>query len=159
MNLFNKIIASVLFLLCCQIGFGQLSLDQTITPESAAQLLVGSGVTISNVNVSAADSSWAYFYNSNTELSSAEGLLLTTGKARNAMVQDGINGTGLPEIENQTTCLNCDEFDNNFPGSALLNTVNDRTTFDATTFEFQSQLGRFCYFKRSTKKIELFCFI
>ena len=136
MNLFNKIIASVLFLLCCQIGFGQLSLDQTITPESAAQLLVGSGVTISNVNVSAADSSWAYFYNSNTELSSAEGLLLTTGKARNAMVQDGINGTGLPEIENQTTCLNCDEFDNNFPGSALLNTVNDRTTFDATTFEF-----------------------
>ncbi len=46
MNLFNKIIASILFLLYCQIGFGQLSLDQTITPESAAQLLVPLDVNV-----------------------------------------------------------------------------------------------------------------
>lgn len=140
MNLLNKTIASAVFLLASQLGFGQLTLDQSITPESAAQQLVGSGVAISNVNVSAADSSWAYYYNSNTELSSLEGLLLTTGKARNAVVENGVNGTGLPEIENQTTCLNCEEFDNGFPGSDLLNTVNDRTTFDATTFEFDVEI-------------------
>jgi len=114
----------------------QLTLDQDITPEQAAQQLVGTGVLIDNVNVTAADSSWAYYFNENTELDSPEGLLLTTGKARNAVVVDGINGTGLPELENQTECVNCEEFDNDFPGSELLNTVNDRTTFDATTFEF-----------------------
>ncbi|MFK7757580.1 MAG: choice-of-anchor L domain-containing protein [Flavobacteriales bacterium] len=129
---------SLLFtaILYTALGVAQLTLDQSITPEQAAQQLVGNGVSIENVNVTAADSSWAYYYNFNTELNATEGLLLTTGKASNAIVVNGENGTGLPIIVNQTECLNCAEFDNGFQGSDLLNTVNDRTTFDATAFEF-----------------------
>ncbi len=127
----------ILAILCITVtSSAQLTLDQDITPQAAAQQLVGAGVAIDNVVVTAADSSWAYYYNSSTELPATEGLMLTTGKARNAVITDGVNGTGLPELQNQTICLNCDEFDNDFPGSALLNTVNDRNTFDATTFEF-----------------------
>ena len=139
-RIINHFLALLCFLFGIQITHAQLTLNHDLTGEEAAQLLTGSGIAISNVVVTAADSSWAYYNNSNTELSANEGLLLTTGKAINAIVENGVNGTGLPDIINQTECLNCDEFDNDFPGSALLNNIYPGNTFDATTFQFDVQV-------------------
>lgn len=140
MKIFKYTFLSVALLFATQKISAQLTIDESLTGNEAAQLLAGAGVNISNVIVTAADSSWAYYNNVNTELQDSEGLLLTTGKARNAIVQDGVNGTGLPDIINQTECLNCDEFDNAFPGSPLLNNIYVGNTFDATTFQFDIQV-------------------
>lgn len=112
----------------------QLTVDFDLTPEEMAQNLVGEGVEIFNVSVTAADSSFAYYTSTGTELADGEGLLLTTGNAINAIGPN--DETGLPDIDG-FDCLNCDEYDNDFPGSELLTTANGGlTTFDATTFEF-----------------------
>lgn len=115
---------------------GQLTLDFDLTPEQMAQNLVGIGVEIFNVQVTAADSSYAYFYATGTEpeLAGGEGVLLTTGRALNAIGPN--DETGLPIIVNGQ-CMNCDLYDNGFPGSPLLTAANGGlTTFDACTFEF-----------------------
>ncbi len=115
-------------------AFGQLTLDFDLTPEEMAQNLVGVGVEIFNVQVTAADSSFAYYAAQNTELGTSEGILLTTGRAINAIGPN--DATGLPTIVNGE-CLDCDLYDNGFPGSPLLTAANGGlATFDACTFEF-----------------------
>lgn len=114
----------------------QLVLDFDLTPDQMAQNLVGVGVEIFNAQVTAADSSYAYFYANGTapELIPGEGILLTTGRALNAIGPN--DETGLPQIVDGQ-CLNCDLYDNEFPGSPLLTTANGGlSTFDACTFEF-----------------------
>lgn len=113
---------------------GQLTVDLEMTPEEMAQNLVGTGVEIFNTQVTAADSSFGYYYSVGTELGDSDGILLTTGKATNAIGPN--NSSGLPLLDGQD-CLNCDEFDNDFPGSPLLTLANGGlTTWDASTFEF-----------------------
>jgi len=140
MKIFKYAILALTLLFATHKSAAQLTIDESLTGAEAAQLLSGSGVSISNVVVTAADSSWAYYTNTNTEMPNSNGLLLTTGKARNAIVENGVNGTGLPEIINQTECVNCEEFDNSFPGSPLLNNIYVGNTFDATTFQFDIQV-------------------
>lgn len=112
----------------------QLELDFDLTPEEMAQNLVGVGVEIFNVQVSAADSSYAYYTSNATELGNSEGILLTTGRALNAVGPN--DETGLPLVVGGN-CLNCDLYDNGFPGSPLLTLANGGlTTWDAVTFEF-----------------------
>ncbi|MDZ4751582.1 MAG: choice-of-anchor L domain-containing protein [Flavobacteriales bacterium] len=112
---------------------GQLTVDISQTPEEMIQNLVGDGVEILNVSVSAADSTVSYYYSVGTELGSSEGLLMSTGNVFNAIGPN--NSSGLPLL-NGTTCLNCGLFDNNFPGCELLELAQDRETFDCTSIEF-----------------------
>ena len=131
---FCKRIALVITLLCSLHATAQLTLDFGVTPEQAAQNLVGVGVEIFNVEVTAAPGSWSYYNAVGTELGTSEGILLTTGQASNALGPN--NSTGLPTISGGN-CLDCDLYDNGFPGSPLLTVANGGlTTWDATTFEF-----------------------
>lgn len=115
-------------------GFAQLTVDTAMSPDQMVQNLVGEGVQIFNVQVTAAPNSFGYYTSSNTEIGTNQGLLLTTGRAVNAIGPN--NSSGLPQILSNGTCANCNLFDNNFPGSPLLNAAQDRTTFDATMIEF-----------------------
>lgn len=114
--------------------FGQLTVDMNMTPQQMVQNLVGNGVQISNVVVTACDSSYGYYHSNATEMGTNQGLLLTTGKAEYAIGPNNKIGTcstsGLPGF------IHCDYFDNGCPGSPLLNAVHDRVTRDATMFEF-----------------------
>jgi gliding motility-associated-like protein len=111
----------------------QLLVDPNVAPVDLAQLLVGTGVQISNVSVNAADSSYGYYSSAGTEIGTSEGLLLTTGNVINAYGPN--NSSGLPQLQGGN-CLNCDFFDNDWPGSDLLDNAQDRDTYDATLFEF-----------------------
>lgn len=108
----------------------QLSVDVSLTPEQMVQNLVGTGVQISNVSVTACDSSYGYYQAAGTEIGTSQGLLLTTGKALYAVGPNNSIGNC------STSAGTCDFFDNDCPGSALLNQAQDRTTYDATQFEF-----------------------
>jgi len=108
----------------------QLSVNVSLTPEEMVQNLVGTGVQISNVSVTACDSSYGYYQSTATEIGNSQGLLLTTGKALYAVGPNNSIGNC------STSAGTCDYFDNDCPGSALLNQAQDRTTFDATQFEF-----------------------
>jgi len=125
--------------LCAALGLfsiksdAQLLVDPTVAPVDLAQLLVGTGVQISNVSVNAADSSYGFYSAIGTEIGTSEGLLLTTGNVINAYGPN--NSSGLPQL-NGGNCLNCDFFDNDWPGSELLDNAQDRDTYDATLFEF-----------------------
>jgi len=115
-----------------------LNLDFELTPEEMAQNLVGVGVEIFNVQVTAADSSYAYYSSVGTELGTSEGILLTTGRALSAIGPN--DETGLPILDGPDGCgpeSTCALYDNDFPGSDLLTLANGGlTTWDATTFEF-----------------------
>ncbi|MFM7729013.1 MAG: choice-of-anchor L domain-containing protein, partial [Flavobacteriales bacterium] len=108
----------------------QLSVNIALTPEQMVQNLVGSGVQISNVSVTACDSTYGYYQSVGTELGTSQGLLLTTGKALYAIGPNNSIGNC------STSAGTCDFFDNDCPGSTLLNQAQDRTTYDATQFEF-----------------------
>lgn len=138
------------------IAHGQLIVDTAMPVNQMIQNLVGPGVQIFNVQVTAAPGSYGYYYSNNTELGTNEGLLLTTGQAVNAIGPN--NSTGLPQIGPGGVCLNCSQFSNNFPGSQLLNQAQDRTTFDACMFEFdiipQGDSLRFKYSFASEEYLE-----
>ena len=112
----------------------QLTLDYSLTPDQIAQNLVGDGVEIFNAQLTAADSSYAYYTSNNTEIGTSEGVLLTTGRAWNAVGPN--DETGLPDLDG-TTCLNCNLYDNFFPGDPTLTTANGGlTTWDACKLQF-----------------------
>lgn len=114
----------------------QLTIDTAMDPTQMVQNLAGNGVIITNVQVTAAPNSFGYFTSQGTELGSGQGLLLTTGRAVNAIGPN--NSSGLPQLSGPPnfTCLNCSQFDNNFPGDSLLNLAQNRNTFDACRIEF-----------------------
>jgi hypothetical protein len=108
----------------------QLSVDINMSPEQMVQNLVGTGVQISNVSVTACDSSYGYYQSVGTEIGTSQGLLLTTGKALYAIGPNNSIGNC------STSAGTCDQFDNGCPGSTLLNQAQSRITRDATQIEF-----------------------
>jgi len=122
---------SILFMVKAQ---GQLVVDINMPPTQIIQNLVGPGVEITNLVVTAADSSYGYYYSTGTEIGTSQGLLLTTGKASYAIGPNNSIGncssSGLPGFNP------CHLFDNGFPGDLLLNAEQDRVTRDACIFEF-----------------------
>ncbi|MBL0315840.1 MAG: choice-of-anchor L domain-containing protein [Flavobacteriales bacterium] len=133
MNIFNQkssLLIALLMLTGVMSRAQSYNVDINMTPEQMIQNLVGPGVTISNVVVTACDSTYGYYTSNGTEIGTNQGLLLTTGKA---LYSVGPNNT----IGNCSTSQGtCDYFDNDCPGSTLLNQAQDRTTYDATMFEF-----------------------
>ncbi|MFY8138673.1 MAG: choice-of-anchor L domain-containing protein [Flavobacteriales bacterium] len=139
---FRKALVITGFLLTLMIqSFGQqvpgsLTVDTAMPVTQMVQNLVGPGVQISNVVVTGAAGSYGYYNINGTEIGTSEGILLSTGKAINAIGPN--DETGLPQLGPPPTftCLNCSNYNNNAPGSALLNAAQSRTTFDACQIEF-----------------------
>lgn len=113
--------------------YAQLVIEPNADPATIAQSLVGEGVQIFNINVNAAGNAYGFYTSNATEIGSGEGLILSTGDVVNAYGPN--NSSGLPQLDGGN-CLNCDFFDNNWPGSDLLDLAQDRETFDAALFEF-----------------------
>jgi len=129
LNLKKVLLAAVAIMALFDVQ-AQLSVNLALTPDQMVQNLVGNGVQISNVVVTACDSSYGYYQSVGTEIGTSQGLLLTTGKAAYAIGPNNSVGNC------STSAGTCDYFDNGCPGSALLNQAQDRTTYDATQFEF-----------------------
>ncbi len=129
LNLKKALLLSLAVMALLEVN-AQLSVNLALTPDQMVQNLVGNGVQISNVTVTACDSSYGYYQSVGTEIGTSQGLLLTTGKALYAIGPNNSIGNC------STSAGTCNYFDNGCPGSALLNQAQDRTTFDATQFEF-----------------------
>ena len=131
LNLFSKAVLSFWLILLGLAGSAQsYNVNLNLTPEQMVQNLVGEGVQISNVVVTACDSTYGYYTSTGTELGNNQGLLLTTGKALYSVGPNNSIGNC------STSAGTCDFFDNDCPGSPLLNLAQDRTTYDATMIEF-----------------------
>lgn len=115
---------------------GSLSVDTAMPVEQMVQNLVGPGVQISNVQVTGASGSYGYYNITGTEIGTSEGIILSTGKAINAIGPNDESGLPLLGPPPTFTCLNCSQYQNNTPGSTLLNQAQSRTTFDASQIEF-----------------------
>jgi len=125
---YKSLVLSAFALLALVGAQAQLTVDLSLTPDQMVQNLVGPGVQISNVTVTACDSTYGYYQSNATELGTSQGLLLTTGKALYAVGPNNSIGNC------STSAGTCDFFDNDCPGSPLLNQAQDRTTYDATQF-------------------------
>ena len=119
-----KLIAYIfLFLPTC--FFGQL-VTTAMSPSSLVQnVLLGPGVTISNVVFTGSVQAIAQFTAYGTNLGINEGIVITTGTVyNNGDGPQGPNGNGSSGV------------DNNRSGSNLLNGISSSTTFNAATLEF-----------------------
>ncbi len=88
----------VLLICICQPSFGQLQVNQALTPAQLAGMIAGGGVAISNVTFSGAASAAGSFDNGNsTNIGLNSGVLLTTGNAQLAI---GPNNTASAGMEN-----------------------------------------------------------
>ncbi len=97
--------------------------DSTLTPTALAQSLVGAGVAISNVKYTGALRAAGTFTSSSNVLGFTNGIVLSSGSARNVA---GMN------------CENGMSVDNGEPGDADLNTIvgEGNITNDASVLEF-----------------------
>jgi gliding motility-associated-like protein len=125
------------------------TVDTAMPIQDMVQNLVGSGVQISNIVLTAPTGSYGYYTSTASEIGTSEGILLSTGKAINALGPNDETGLPLLGPPPTFTCLNCSQYNNNAPGSALLNQAQDRNTFDAAQIEFdiipQGDSLRFAY--------------
>ncbi|MCF8229675.1 MAG: choice-of-anchor L domain-containing protein, partial [Bacteroidales bacterium] len=107
-----RLIIAVVIVFISQLSFGQLVIDKSLTPEQLVQqVLIGSGVTVSNVIYTGkADSALGQFMNGNTtNLGIDEGIVLSSGdvdlipgpaNGPNASVNNGEPGDeDLDELE------------------------------------------------------------
>ncbi len=103
------------------LGHAQLSVSPQTDAQELARAITGPGVQISNVLIDCHSLGYGEFSYTGNVLGVEEGVLLTTGTISNAV--------GPNNVENKT-------FEQNTPGSPLLNIVTGRTTYDACRFEF-----------------------
>ena len=129
----------ILCALMLVVGFSAPSFSMTITPfDSAANLaqsLVGSGVTISNINYTGATTASGYFTGGTAAgIGIESGIVLTSGFASN------LNGT--------TNTSGGITGDNSLPGTSYLDAlIPGFTTYDAAVLEFDfASSGNAAYF-------------
>jgi len=96
-------------------------------PQALVQnVLVGSGVTVSNINYTGAPQAIGYFNSQNANVGLSEGLIMTTGTIHNT-------GDGPHGPNNQSNA----GYDNGRPGYGLLtNLTNGGSTHNAAILEF-----------------------
>jgi gliding motility-associated-like protein len=96
----TKIVLAVILLFIRTIGFSQLQITGTNNPVQLAQMLVGSGVTISNVSFTGNTLMTGSFKNTGgTNISIDSGIVLTTGRAKTRPPDFGMDGNGLTMAE------------------------------------------------------------
>jgi gliding motility-associated-like protein len=134
-----KLLISIAFMFPI-LAFGQLVTNTSQTPNGLVQnVLLGPGVTVSNISYSGSQQAIGYFSAAGTNLEIPEGIVLTTGTVLNT-------GEGPHGPNNSTNA----GLDNNAPGYfRLSNLVSPSTTFNAAVLEFDfipySDTVRFSY--------------
>lgn len=123
----NRIVLMLLVFLPLA-SFGQLVTSTAQSPASLVQnVLLGSGVTVSNITFSGQPIAIGYFDGSNTNIGLDEGVILTTGTVLN----QGTNGPHGPNT------VQDGGFDAGGAGYPLLsNLIGGTTTNDAAVLEF-----------------------
>lgn len=118
--------AVILILVSPLFGVAQLVTNTSQTPSALVQnVLLGPGVTVSNIFYNGSPSAIGFFDGSATNLGISSGIVMTTGTVVN-------NGTGPHGPNNQANS----GIDNGTPGSGLLSAqIGGSTTFNATTLE------------------------
>ena len=113
--------------------FAQLVTSGNQSPQALVQnVLVGSGVTISNINYTGAAQAIGYFNSQNANVGLTEGVIMTTGTIHNS--QSGLGQRQGPHGPNNQGNAGVD---NNQPGYGLLNSIaNGGTTYNAAVLEF-----------------------
>ncbi len=113
--------------------FAQLQVDESLTPEQMVDLLLGEGVTATNITYTGANQASGQFWGE-TNIGIDEGVILTSGKAS---IAKGPNSSGSSGTSN------------NNPGDPDLNQISGNATFDACLLEFdfvpQSSVMQFTY--------------
>lgn len=107
---------------------GQLTTSTAMSPTALVQnVLLGTGVTVSNITYNGSPSAIGSFSATNTSLGIDQGILLTTGTVLN-------NGSGPQGPNNQAGC----GMDNGIGSSSLLTSLLPigSQTFNAATLEF-----------------------
>lgn len=120
-------IAFALFFLAPFSANSQLVVTSGSSPASLVQnVLLGTGVVVSNVMYNGSPAAINQFTANNTNLGISNGIVITTGTTQN-------NGTGPQGPNNKTNS----GIDNGAGGSALLGSIiNGTQTFNAATLEF-----------------------
>ena len=135
-----KLLISIAFLFPI-LAFSQLVTNTSQTPNGLVQnVLLGPGVTVSNISYSGSQQAIGYFSAAGTNLEIPEGIILTTGTVLNS------GGDGPHGPNNSTNS----GLDNNAPGYfRLTNLVSPSSTFNAAVLEFDfipySDTVRFSY--------------
>lgn len=121
-----KILSIVVAVFVSVFTHAQIITTVSTSATALAQSLAGSGVTISNASLSAANNSTGFFSaNNNTNLGIADGIVLTTGRLSD--VSKSANA-GLTNIGAS--------FDNGSIGDAQLTTLSGYPTYNASSLTF-----------------------
>ena len=110
------------------LAYGQLITNTSLSPQGLVQnVLLGSGVTVSNVMYNGSPGAIGQFTANNTTLGITQGIVMTTGT-----VQATTSGPQGPNDETNAG------MDNNAPGSPLLSNqlLGGTQTYNAATLEF-----------------------
>lgn len=128
-------------------GHGQLIVDTTLTPEFLVNnILLGPGVVASNIQFTGQQKASGYFLGGASNLGLNSGLILTTGRATDAI---GPNDNPAKSFVNQS------------PGDPLLDALFNQNTMEACRLEFDfvpsSDSVRFRYVFASEEYSEGVC--
>ena len=135
-----KALLGLVFFLFLNCSYGQLVTSTAQSPVSLVQnVLLGQGVTVSNVQFNGYPASIGSFSATNTNLGIKSGIIMTTGTV--------VNNTNGPQGPNNKENVS---FDNKAPGFSLLsNIVGGATTLNAAYLQMdivpQSDTVRFKY--------------
>jgi gliding motility-associated-like protein len=122
----NKFL-TIVFVLSLSTSYSQLVTGTGVSPLGLVQnVLLGPGVTVSNITYNGSPASIGSFQATGTNLGITEGIVLTTGTVID-------NGNGPQGPNNQAGC----GADNGYGGSALLsNILSGEPTYNASVLEF-----------------------
>jgi gliding motility-associated-like protein len=121
-----KIHSILLFFCFINTVNAQLTTTPGMSPAALVQnVLLGTGVTVSNIQFTGNAAAISKFTATNTNLGITNGIVMTTGTTYN-------NGDGPQGPNNKPD----GGFDNNAPGNALLGTIANGTTYNAAILKF-----------------------
>jgi hypothetical protein len=117
-----RLIGAFLLVLPLQL-FSQLTVSQQNATTLVQNVLVGSGVTVSNVSFQGADAMLGSFNGVNSNIGLSSGIIMSTGKIQDALGPNQETGSGA---------------EMNVNGNALLNNIltGDNQTLDAAVLRF-----------------------
>ena len=142
-----RLIVTILILLFPTLGNAQLVTQGGNAAGLVQNVLLGNGVTVSNINYSGSGIAIGSFSGVNTNIGLNSGILMTTGTISNS--GDGPHGPNNSQGAGM---------DNGAPGNGLLNGIAGAETFNAATLQFDfvpfSDTVRFNYVFASEEYLE-----
>lgn len=124
----KKLLLINCFVFVALLANAQILINNTVTAQQMAQALVGSGIQISNVTLTAPAGSYGYFNRNGSSIRLDSGIVLTTGQVKaNGFSVIGLDGTAFGPDANAF---------NGAPGDSDLETLITGQTEDACILEF-----------------------